>query len=558
MEEGGTDPAGADDTIADHGLLLEPRGPRVPGRLERALPRAGRRLDRLTTVLSSWPVILGTLSSAIAAVALGANLFGFPASDDSEGATLLQASRFLNGDGAHNLAGYGHVPGAPLLLAGWDLLLRATGNVLGLLDGLTTIESGRVFMVVLGSASAALVFVSLRRLTGYDLLATGGALLFALSPLEIWYGRTLHPETFAAFWLAAAIALALPPTRGNGWIVRPLLAGLALGLAITSMELAVVAIPGFALVIAAWPRRRRLLSVGGAVLGTAAAPLALVLWLIANHAFFGDGGHASFVATLAAEAGQQGNGGLASSGQFAHVKDTWSALAPFLVIAGALLSVWLTVAGRGLVRRGVGLGALSFWALFASGVAVQDYFVVLALPLWVASVVMGFLDVAERGVVQRRLWGFGPLAGAWGATTVIGLLLIGPSIPSDAQAFSSQDAAIQSDLTVWLREHVPVNAAVVDNGSDRLDLTGSGLGGRRLDTVCTYYDISCLASPSVTVAYIVDTSELRYVAQQGYGRAASLRQLALTGELVWSAEGLSNGDFIHVLKVTVPDSIRAG
>jgi 4-amino-4-deoxy-L-arabinose transferase-like glycosyltransferase len=545
------------DLVTDHGLLLEPRAARVPGRVERAIPGLRQQADRLTSLLSSWPVILGGLSSTIAAVALGANLFGFPASDDTEGATLLQASSFLHGGGAHNLAGYAHVPGAPLLLAAWDLLLRATGNVFGAFDGLTSIESGRVLMVVLGCATAALVFVALRRLTGYDLLATGGALLFALSPLETWYGRTLHPQGFAAFWLAAAVALALPPARGLGQLYRPVLAGLALGLAITSMELTVVAVPGFALIVAAWPRERRRLVVSGTILGTVAAPAALVLWLIANHAFFASPGHPSFVSALASSAGQQGNGGLGSSGQFAHVKDTWSVLAPFLVIACALLSVWLTVAGRGLVRRGVGLIALSFWALFASGVAVQDYFAALALPVWVSCVVMGFVDLAERGVVQRRLWGFGPLARVWGATIAIGLLLLGPSIPSDAQAFSSQDAAIQSDMTVWLREHVPVHAAVVDNGSDRLDLTGTGLGGRSLDAVCTYYDVRCVAQAGVTVAYVVDTSELRYLAHLGYGRAASLRQLALTGELVWSAEGLSDGDFIHVLRVSIPDTFRA-
>ena len=500
-------------------------------------------------------MILGVLSSLIAAFALGANVFGFPASDDTEGATLLQASNFLSHDGARHLAGYAHVPGAPLLLAGWDLLLRATGNGLGLFDGLTRIESGRVLMVVLGAATAAMVFISLRRLTGHDLLATGGAVLFALTPLEIWYGRQLHPQGFAAFWLGVALTLSLPPRAGLGRAVRPLLAGLAIGLAVTSMELAVVVLPGFVLVFLAWPRRRRLQTLATAAAGAVAAPLALVLWLIANHAFFGSAAHPSFVSVLATQAGQQSGTG-SGPGQFGHVKDTWNALAPFLVASCALLSLWLTVAGRGLVRRGVGLSALAFWALFAAGIDVQDWFAVLAVPLWVIAAVMGFLDVAERPLVQRRLWGFGPLGTAWGASTLIGLLLIGPSIPSDAQSFSSQDLAIQSDLTVWLREHVPVHSAVVDNGADRLDLAGAGLGGRSLDAVCTYYDISCLAPLDVEVAYIVDTGELRYIAQQGYGRAASLRQLALTGELVWSAEGLSNGDFIHVLKVTVPSSIR--
>jgi len=91
--------------------------------------------------------------------------------------------------------------------------------------------------------------------------------------------------------------------------------------------------------------------------------------------------------------------------------------------------VWLAVAGRGAVRRGIGVAALSFWVIFASGLEVQSYFAVLALPMWVLTAVMGFVDVAERSFIQGRLWGFGPLARAWGATAMLGLLLIGPSIP---------------------------------------------------------------------------------------------------------------------------------
>jgi 4-amino-4-deoxy-L-arabinose transferase-like glycosyltransferase len=537
----------------EHGLLLEPPPPHQRGRWWHGLAAAAARLDRTTAALSSRPVLLGGLSSLVAAVALSANVFAFPRSDDTEGATALQAWSFLHGTGAQTLAGFGHVPGAPLLLAFWNLVIQSTGNLAGLFSGLTTIETGRVLMVVLGTIQAAVVFALIRRLTGYDLLAIAGALLLALSPLEIWYGRTLHPDTVAALWLTVAVALALPPSRGDRAILRSVLCGLVLGIAVTTRETAIVAVPGVALMLAAWPQlsRRRTLACAGA--GLVAAPLALVLWLIANHAFFGTAQQPSFIGALAASAAQQRDGGLlSSSSQFSQVKDTWSSLAPFFIILCALATVWLTAVGRGWLRRGIGLAALAFWVLFASGLSLQPYFVVMAMPLWVIASVVALLDIAERRFVQQRLWGFGVLARAGGVTAALGLLLIGPSLPSDALAFSAQDAAIQSDLTVWLREHVPQHAAVVDNGSDRLDLQGSTLGGRSLTSVCTYYDTTCLHDPGVTTAYIVDDGELRYLAQQNLKGAAALRQLALTGELVWSAQGLSGGDFIRVLRVTLP------
>jgi hypothetical protein len=190
--------------------------------------------------------------------------------------------------------------------------------------------------------------------------------------------------------------------------------------------------------------------------------------------------------------------------------------------------------------------------LFASGLNIQDYFVVLAVPVWVVASVVAPMDFAERRFIQKRLWGLGVLARAWGVAVLLGLLLIGPSIPSDAVALGAQDASIQSDLTVWLRIHVPAGGAVVDNGSDSLDLVNSDLDGRNLGIVCTYFDASCIHNGGVTVAYVIDNNELQFLAGQNSFGDAALRRLALTGDLAWSASGLTDGDYIHVFRVPVP------
>lgn len=545
------DGATAADGDDDLGLLLGPPPERRPSRGGRALRTTGRTVDVATRALSQRPVLLGALSATVSGVAMAWNLFGYPKLDDTEGATVYQATSLLHGTGAQTIATYGHVPGGPMLLAGWTRLLDLTGDGFGLFDGLTSIERGRVLVVVLAALEALLLFIVLRRLTGYDILATGGALLFALSPLESWYGRTLHPQTFAAFWLTLALALALPGGRARIAIPRAALAGLAFGVAVASLETAIVVAPGLALI--AWSGRRgpwRLLAGG---VGAVIPVVALVIWLASNHVFAGSATQPSFIGNLAATAAQQHDSGFFSShGHFWHVKDVWSALQPFFIILCGLSSVWLTAVGRGPLRRGIGLMALAFWALFASGINIQDYFVVLAMPVWVVASVVGPVDFAERRFVQKRLWGLGVLGRVWGVTVVVGLLLLGPSIPSNAVALGAQDASIQSDLTVWLRIHVPAGAAVVDNGSDSFDLVNPGLDGRDLSVVCTYFDAACIHKGDVTEAYIVDNNELRFLAANNSFGDAALRRLALTGDLAWSASGLTDGDYIHVFRVAIP------
>lgn len=537
----------------DHGLILEPPPRRSVSRWERILRATGSRLDVVSRRMSSRPVLLAALCSVVAAVAMGWNLFGYPRLKEDEGITTFQALSFLHGNGASTLFTYGHVPGAPLTLAGWQRLLDVTGNFGGILDGLTTIERGRVLLVVLAVIQAPLIFFIVRRLTGLDLLATGASLLFSLSPLELWYGRWLEPDPFAGFWITMAIALAVPPVRGKGNLLRPILAGLALGAAIFSKEIAVVAAPGIGLMFLGWPRGRRWLAVPLVVLATAVIPGAFVAWLVGRNQFFASPGHASFIGLMTTQAGRQHDGGfLNPASHFWQVRDIWGNLQPFFIILSGFAAVWLTAFARTLARRGIGLMALLYWAFFASGIIVQDYYVASAVPLWVLACVIGPYDFVQRGFVQRRLWGFGLLARASGVATVIGLLLLAPAIPADALAFGAQDANIEADLTVWLRTHVPVQAAVVDDGTDTIDLRDSRLPGRNVANACNYYDTWCLHSPGVTIAYIVDNGLLNYLAEQDPNGAGALRRLALSGELVWAAEGLTDNNFIHVMRVSIP------
>jgi hypothetical protein len=534
----------------DHGLILVPQAPKPTPRSVRAFRRAGLLLDRFSARASSKPVILAALTAAVAGLAMAWNIQGYPRVKEDEGITSYTAYSILHGTGNDAIFTFRHMPGAPLMLAGWDRLVDMVNQSTGWFTSMSVIDRGRLLMVVLAIIEAPLMFYIVRRLTGIDLLATGAAILFSLSPLELWYARWLEPDPFAGFWSLFALALALPPARGKGNPLRALMAGLMLGAAIFSKEIAILLAPGVGLMILGWPRGRRFLAVPLLIAGTAVIPGGFLVWLYQNHELFVNPGHASFVGVMLDQAGRQHDGGLFSTGsQFYTVKNIWGSLQPFFITLSLLGSVWLTGFGRSVARRGLGLMALAFWPFFASGLIVQDYYVAAAVPVWTVAAVLAVVDFCERDFVQKRLWGFGLLARAGGLGTVVFLLLMAPGIPADALAFGAQDAKIQTDATLWLRENVSPQAAIVDDGSDSLDLRGSTLAGHDVPNVCNYYDTSCPNSAGVKVAYIVDSGLLNYLAQQDPTGSGKLRAKALSGTLVWSAEGLTDNNFIHIFRV---------
>jgi len=485
-----------------------------------------RTLSRLV----ARPWLVAALSALLAGALTSWNAFGYPQLHTDEGQMVGQAWGILHGDSHAALSSFGHLPGAPWLLAGWDRLLGLLGHVVPGIVGLTQVQQGRLLLVVFSAIEAPLLYLIVRRFTGHDLLAFGAVVLLVLSPLELWYARRLGPDPFAAFWTVLALFFATPATGRRRWSVpRVLLAGLCLGMAMCSKEVAVVTVPGFVLLCLAWPKGRRLLATGLFLVGAAVVPAGVLAWA------HGSLPHAA--------ARSQDGGILNPSSQFWAVHSGWSDLQPFFLLLTIADAVWLTVFASTRARRALGLMALGYWVVFASGLAVHDRDAAAALPIWVAAAVVGAWDFVQRDFVQKRLWGLGPLSHAGGAMACAAVLLLAPAIPADAKAFTGTDAAVQTQLTVTARRLVPAEAAFVDDGNDSVDLQQStSLPGHRLPLSCNYLDTWCLRSPHLTTAFIVDGERLRSLARQDPSSYAGIMALIGRGRLVWSAHDVDGGD----------------
>lgn len=528
--------------MADMALLPPPTVESHPEQLAEAPPAPAQRRRVLARVVAR-PGLIAGLTSLMAAVLTFWNAFGYPRLTKDEGQMAAQAWGILHGESHAALYSFRHLPGAPALLAGWDRLMALLGHAIPGIAHLTQVQQGRLLLVAFAALEAPLVYLIVRRFTRHDLVALGAVVLLVLSPLELWYARWLEPDPFAAFWAVLALFFAMPPARGRGWFVpRVLLAGLFLGVAMFSKEVALVTVPGFVVLCFAWPRGRRLIATGFFLLGAAVVPGGFLAWVAAHGELAG--GKSSLMAYLLQPTARKHDGGFFNpASQFWAVHNGWYALQPFFLLLSTAACFWLVVFASTRARRALGLMALGYWVLFASGLIVQDYYAASALPVWVVCAVVGTWDFVQRDFVQKRLWGLGPLARAGGAMSCAAVLLLAPAIPADAQAYTGGDAATETLLTIAARQLVPAQDAFVDDGYDSVDLQMStSLPGHRLPLSCNYFDMWCLNSPHLQTAYVVDDGLLRYLAGLDPGSYSHVLGLISQGKLVWSAHDVAGGD----------------
>ena len=102
---------------------------------------------------------------------------------------------------------YGHPPLAWLLISLWT-------SVRGLFGPTTySVDTARELMCVVSIVSFSLLYTLARRLDMNPLFAAGAVILFALSPLGLFFHRLVLLDNPATVWAIAAFVLALSPRR---------------------------------------------------------------------------------------------------------------------------------------------------------------------------------------------------------------------------------------------------------------------------------------------------------------------------------------------------------
>jgi hypothetical protein len=268
----------------------------------------------------------------------------------------------------------------------------------------------RQFMVVTKIASVVLLYLLALRLRMTRVAAAGAVLLFALSPLAVYFTRTALLDNIVTPWLLAAFYLAASPRRSLGAMAG---SATCFALAVLSKETALLFLPALGLLL--WQcsdhRNRRF----GLTIFSAALFLLLLLYptyaLIKDELLPGPG-HVSLEWAVRWQLfGRRGSGSIFNPHSTAHaVTTSWLSQDPWLP------RVALAAIVPGLVFRRTRAVTLAFTIqvaeLLRSGYLPYP-FVVAMIPFG-ALTVAGVLDVVWQSTKNRwPAWCTRTRVGAW-------------------------------------------------------------------------------------------------------------------------------------------------
>lgn len=443
--------------------LLE-RGPAV---LERELrpedvlrPPEPTRPPRLAAALSRHRTeILVVIGLVVLSAALHAtNMFEFPYYENDEGTYVSRAWNFIQtGQLDVYTYRYDHAPAGWMLLGVWFAL---TGGdvVFGSL-----LESGRVFMLLIHVVSTVLLYLIARRLSGGMTAGVIAVLIFAMSPLGIYFQRRVLLDNIMIFWILLATLVLL---RKNLTLSAVVTSGLLFGIAVlTKLNAAFFGLGFLVLLVmyAARHQRRHAISLWLAFAG--GVVILLVLYALLNEELFvapiGADGlplRVSLIDTMQFQAGRgdslppwDPNGSFLSAIESWRLKD---ALTPFLALVSMIGLVIVAVAHRGrrLAALAVLLMMLGYIGFLARGGIVIDLYVAPAIPL-VALATGLVASSIVRWVTPRTVRSI-VVTGLAVATVCAFVALTSPRHLSVNET-SNQEAAV-----AWVIENVEPDAVI--------------------------------------------------------------------------------------------------
>jgi hypothetical protein len=444
-----------------------------------AAPAPARPLTLPTAAVRAWlvrqrePLWLAAIL-LVAALAHGINMFHFPYYEDDEGTYMSQAWAVLHlGQLAPYTYWYDHAPGGWLQIALWAIFtggFHTFGN---------TVETGRVFMLVLQVASTGLVYGIARRISGNVAVGTVAALIFALSAYGTYFHRRVLLDNLTTPWMLLSIFVLLSPrlTLAKIW-----LSALALGISILSKELTAFMVPPMAYLVycRAHPSQRAFGIIGWLSVVLGLVSLYPLMALLKGEMFpqysllGGTAPHVSLISTLQYQAGRGSDGGLRNPhSQFWLLARVWMQDEPLLEFGGslcALISVLLIWRYR--LVGVLGMITFSLWAFIGRGGEVIEFYLVPLLPLLAINVALVLWIYLENLARIRRLLGWPLVRLAQLAAVLACLAGIAGGYLTPHRGFAGDhlllwnatQADAQTQALAWIEAHVPrIDSVISDN-----------------------------------------------------------------------------------------------
>ncbi|MFL5830035.1 MAG: glycosyltransferase [Solirubrobacteraceae bacterium] len=323
---------------------------------------------------------------AVVAVVLSTNLLHWPNAQFDEGTYVGNAWAVQHGVLSPYTYSYGHPPLAWLAIFLWSALPGIFGRASFSIDG------ARVLMVVVSLVSSSLVYTLARRMQLGRAFAAAAVVVFALSPLGIFYHRAVLLDNPSTAWALGAFVLALTPQR-RLWAFAA--SGACFGASVLSKETSFILLPPL-VIAAAMNADKRTARYCITLFGTFLAVIVLSypFYAILKGELLPGRGHVSLVGyTIVQLFTRQGTGSAFDASSQTHaIIASWLNLDAWLLFAPLVL---LPIALMRRSTRAVALALALQVAMVLRPGYLPNMYVIGLLP-FAALTVMGALDALWR------------------------------------------------------------------------------------------------------------------------------------------------------------------
>jgi 4-amino-4-deoxy-L-arabinose transferase-like glycosyltransferase len=339
-------------------------------------------------------------------------------------------------------------------------------------------------MLLISVASTALLYRIASRLTGSTAVGALAGLIFALSPLSLYYGRMVLLDNIMVLWLLLAVDLL---TEGEG-LFALMGSGAAFGLAVLTKENALFFAPALGVVLYFASRERHFYRFG--IWGWLYAAITVVsiypLYALLKGELFGTdaflvsphGGHVNLLGAVEWQLSRTASHGSIIDyphGQFwDYYFYSWAAKDAFIITAGVMATVFnvgVALADARLRRHYLMAAALclSFALYLARGAVLLEFYIVPLLPFLALNIAL-----AIHAVVR-------PLGRRIAAAAVLGMaaalaLVFTQLEQTGRDVFTVGQTDVQLAQLSYVRSHIPARARMMIDDDLWVDLHDSGGG----------------------------------------------------------------------------------
>jgi 4-amino-4-deoxy-L-arabinose transferase-like glycosyltransferase len=389
---------------------------------------------------------------------------------------------------------YGHPPLGWMMITLWTWASGLFGN------STYSLDHGRELMFVVSLVSCSLLYTLARRIQINRFFAASAVLMFALSPLSIYFHRGVLLDNLATAWALAAFVLALSPRR-RLWSFAA--SGACFAVSVLSKETTLVLLP--ALLLAAYQNtdartRRYCLTVFISFL--VLIGLCYPLYATLKGELVPGRGHVSLLGTeLNMVFGRKGTGSVFDVHSVAHgTVAFWLFLDPWLVGAALVLSP-IALALRN--TRAMALAYLIQVVMILRPGYLPAMYVIALLPFG-ALIVAGTSQAVWR-VASQRGPGLPPLrtavavlasAAALAAEAAVAALVVAPRWnAADRAAMTVRLDGTERQAERWIARNIPHDKRLIVTDDFWLYLIQHGFdshpmsGGFSSRTVVSYWPL---------------------------------------------------------------------